>query len=307
MRIKHLALLLLVVQGFVLAQVCRVPAPLHLRDFQHQLCTHQSMLLGASHQTPCIQICCACGCFRPAVVLYFRGWLGSAHGSTWCRWHNLRRTTDCITHVQCAISLLAWSTSFSVSMRFAVVQGAATDHSLADITDKQPKLLAAASRRTLQDTTSPSDGFGPEASPGNDDPPVFPRNNQQIDDGESEGSGFAETDLGDTFFGWFVLVGVAWCIYRGCKPGGCCRPHSSSQQAQPQPTAGPMGTHQMAQAHPGQQWTQAIDPRAGLAVAHVHIAQQAPVESTRVTRPNIQAKVQPNTHTHTHTHTHTDC
>lgn len=153
---------------------------------------------------------------------------------------------------------------------------------------QHPQLLARASRRELQDAASTPGTFGSQPSPRTDEEAAV----------DEEESGFADPGVGQPFFSWFVLVGVAWCIYHGCKPGGCCRPGGSAQQAAAaQP--GPVGPHQLAmgvpsgQVPPGQQWTPAIDPRTGLAVAHVHIGQQAPVVSARPTRPTIAQKVWP--------------
>jgi hypothetical protein len=123
----------------------------------------------------------------------------------------------------------------------------------------QSHLQELLSRRTLQEATSGSQTESEETT------------------------SVADTVPWDTFFGWFVLVGVAWCIYRGCKPGGWCRRHHVHNQhlAQPQPPHTPVGMqHQLAigmpaaQLAPGQSWTPAIDPRAGVAVTHVHIGHQ---------------------------------
>lgn len=146
--------------------------------------------------------------------------------------------------------------------------------SSAAIDIQKPQLILASSRRSLQETAA---SVGLDTEPQPEDSQFVP----ESDTDSSEDSGYAEAKIGDTFFAWFVLVGIAWCIYHGCKPGGCCRGGSTRPQALPE---GPVGTHQLAigmpagHMPPGQHWTPAGDPRTGVAVTHVHINQHPPVQ-----------------------------
>jgi hypothetical protein len=87
-----------------------------------------------------------------------------------------------------------------------------------------------------------------------------------------ENIGVADTDVTDAFFGWFVLVGMAWCIYRSRRPGGWCRGTSedvnNQQLATPQ---APEAHREVAVGMPAAHWTPSVDSQIGVVVAHVHL------------------------------------
>lgn len=113
-------------------------------------------------------------------------------------------------------------------------------------------------RRSLQDATA---SVAVDAEPASD----------------SSGINLADTDLSDTIFVWFVVVGVAWCVYHGCKPGGCCR-RSSATAGHQHAHLQTEGTHHMivglpTESGPGQQqWVPQMNHApAGVAVTHVRV------------------------------------